>query len=149
MTETNEGESRQIRPEERFFRIHTVLGTTIRPGQRRLLDAVIAKLQTQDRIRQEQAPDYKNDPHVALNYVKQQSGAEYIREQKAFMKMMRNEGTKSVADFAVQGTGKLTDAFVRGMNSAARDEHREAGKDPKHMTEEEKGQVWKDNLLQM
>ena len=44
----------------------------------RLLDAVVAKLQAQARIRQEPAPDYKNDPHAALNYVKRQNGAEYI-----------------------------------------------------------------------
>ena len=31
-------------------------------------------------------------------------GIAYIREQKAFKKMMRNEGAKSVANFAVEGT---------------------------------------------
>ncbi len=76
-------------------------------------------------------------------------GIAYIRGQDAFKKMMRNEGADKVADYVAEGHGKLTDAYVRGMNSAAKDENREAGKDPKNMTAEEKSEVWKQQKLQM
>ena len=76
-------------------------------------------------------------------------GIAYIREQEAFQKMMRNEGASKVADYVAEGHGKLTDAYVRGMNSAAREQHREAGKDPNQMSYEEKTAVWKNQTLQM
>ena len=63
--------------------------------------------------------------------------------------MMRNEGASKVADYVAEGHGKLTDAYVRGMNSAAREQHREAGKDPNQMSYEEKTAVWKNQTLQM
>ena len=76
-------------------------------------------------------------------------GIAYIRGQDAFKKMMQKEGAGTVADAIAEGHGKLTDAYVRGMNSAAREQHREAGKDPKQMTREEKSEVWKNQTLQM
>ena len=75
-------------------------------------------------------------------------GIAYIRGQDAFKKMMQNEGASNVADYVAEGHGKLTDAYVRGANSAAREQHREAGKDPKQMTYEEKSEVWKNQTLQ-
>ena len=78
-----------------------------------------------------------------------EAGISQIRQEPAFRKMMRKEGAGSVADFMAEGHAKLTDAYVRGMNSAARDEHREAGKDPKQMSAEEKGNVWKNKTLQL
>ena len=76
-------------------------------------------------------------------------GIAYIRGQDAFKKMVKNEGADKIADYVAEGHGKLTDAYVRGMNSAAREQNREAGKDPKQMSAEEKSEVWKQQKLQM
>ena len=64
-------------------------------------------------------------------------------------KMMQNEGVSGVADCVAEGHGKLTDAYVRGANKAAREQHREAGKDPKQMSMEEKVEVWRNQTLKV
>ena len=76
-----------------------------------------------------------------------EQGIAYIRGQDAFKRMMRNEGDSGVADHVAEGHGKLTDAYVKGMNDIA-----PAGsvrKPPQQMTPEERQAVWKNQKLQM
>ena len=76
-------------------------------------------------------------------------GILYIRNQTAFKQMVKNEGAKGVADAIAEGHGKFTDAYVKGANDAARKNHEEPGKNPRDMTMEEKGEVWKNQTLKV
>ena len=76
-------------------------------------------------------------------------GVQYILHSDSFKKMMKVEGAKKVLDHIVEGHGKFTNGFVRGMNSLAKERNQPAGKDPKNMTAKEKGEVWKHQALRV
>lgn len=71
----------------------------------------------------------------------------YIRGRDDFKQMVKNEGLGKLMDKMMEGNSKFTDAYVKGMNDAARKRHEPVGKAPQDMQPEEKSGIWKNNQL--
>ena len=64
-----------------------------------------------------------------------------IRSDPAFKKMVRNEGASGLADKIIEGTSRLTDAYMKASEQIR---NPQAGKQPQR-TNQQKIEFWRDS----